>query len=392
MKTIIFIFTLIAATPSFCQFYIDVHGHLNGFPGYNAIFYLSPNSYSSSNPHPTPSFIPTDLIDTIDFVTYNSINGVTAITSPVVSSRSTKVIGGGIVISSNDAVASVGICWSNNPNPTMNDNISPTTFYQNYYFSYEICCLVPGRTYYARVFYADQSDTIYGNEISFTSANCFDGICTNPGSGVYDLNNNFYPSIVLGNGQEWMAKNLNIDKFSNGDPIVGLASNDWYTTTQPAFSSLTNFAFQEKYGKLYNWYTVNDSRNVCPTGWHVPTLGEFSTLITYLGGSNIAGGRMKLFGTYNSDCSAWANGESEWFAPNTKASNLSGFSAGPAGWVTEYGDVLTSYGSKSIFWTNSIDQSNSNLAVSFILVNINGILTQYSYPKKSGLSIRCIKD
>jgi uncharacterized protein (TIGR02145 family) len=391
MRILIFIF-IFSESPAFSQYYLDVHAYFSGNPAINAIFSLIHNSTSSAYPsHPTPSYIPTDLIDTIDFVSFNSSNGVTVITSPVVSNRSTKVTAGGIVLSSNNNPASIGICWSDSPNPKMNDNCSHYNYYRNNYFAFEICCLVPGKSYYARVFYANQTDTVYGNEISFNSVNCFDGICTYPGLGVYDINNKYYPSILLGNGQEWMSKNLNVDKFSNGDPIAGLVSTDWFTTILPAFSNQPFFD-QEKFGKLYNWYTVNDNRNVCPSGWHVPSFNEFSSMISYLGGLDKAGGRMKVIGaSTNSECSAWINGESEWYSPNIKASNISGFSAKPSGWVDDFG-YYSSYGLNTYFWTNSLAQINSNLAISFSISNNYGGLVQFNKHKRSGLSIRCLKD
>jgi uncharacterized protein (TIGR02145 family) len=375
------------------QFYLDIHAIKNGSP-HNQISILMPifNGGNANNGF-LPSVIPLNFIDTINFINYNHPNGVTALTSTPVSKRSTKVVGGGIILTSNSKTASRGICWAKNPNPTIYDNVSPMTYYENEYFAYEICCLIPGKTYYCRTFYADETDTIYGNTISFSSENCFDGICTNAGQGVYDINNKYYESIVLGNGQEWMTSNLNVDKFSNGDPIQGLNSPNWESTTLPAFANtfaVNDPIYQAEYGRYYNWYAVSDIRNVCPVGWHVPSLSDWSALSSYLGGNVLAGGRIKIIGTSNSNCSAWLNGESKWTSPNAKASNLSGFSAQAGGWIN--GVSHTAYGTKANFWSSNIDPINSNLSITFFTSNIYGDLFQTSVSKNSGLNIRCIKN
>jgi uncharacterized protein (TIGR02145 family) len=379
----------------FCQFNLDIHAlqSSQGAQG-NAISLLLPmyNGGNATNGF-LPSVIPLNFIDTFDFVSYNSAIGVTPLTSIPVSKRSTKVIGGGIILTSNSKPASRGICWSNIPNPTMHDNVSPMTFSENEYFAYEICCLIPGKTYYCRTFYADDTDTIYGNTVSFSTENCFDGVCTYPGLGVYDINNQYYESVVLGNGQEWMTSNLNVDKFSNGDPIQGLNSPNWESTTSPAYANtfgVNDPIYQNEYGKYYNWYAVSDMRNVCPAGWHVPTVADWTALSSYLGGSSIAGGRMKFIGTSNSNCSAWQNGQSKWNAPNTNASNLSGFSAQAGGWIN--GASQTAYGTKGNFWSSNIDPVNQTLSITFFISNIYGNLYQTSVPKNSGLNIRCLKD
>ena len=101
------------------------------------------------------------------------------------------------------------------------------------------------------------------------------GVVSNPGAGVTYGGVN-YPTVVLGNGQEWMAENLRTTTYANGDPIPNVTDpNQWGALTTGAWAHYNNDSqYENPYGKLYNWYAVDDSRNVCPTGWHVPSDAE----------------------------------------------------------------------------------------------------------------------
>ncbi len=102
-------------------------------------------------------------------------------------------------------------------------------------------------------------------------------------------------SVKIGN-QVWMAENLNVDRYRNGDPInTGLTDQQWKVTTQGAFAIYDNIQANDLvYGKLYNWYAVVDPRGLCPSGWHVPSDDEWTILTDYLGGWKVAGGKLKL--------------------------------------------------------------------------------------------------
>ena len=100
--------------------------------------------------------------------------------------------------------------------------------------------------------------------------------------------------IQIGN-QIWMTKNLNTSQYKNGDPIPQVQDQtQWQNLTTGAWCYYENNTANGRiYGKLYNWYAVNDSRGLAPEGWHIPTIGEFNTLSEFLGGVNVAGGKMK---------------------------------------------------------------------------------------------------
>ncbi|MBK8080215.1 MAG: fibrobacter succinogenes major paralogous domain-containing protein [Saprospiraceae bacterium] len=121
------------------------------------------------------------------------------------------------------------------------------------------------------------------------------------------------PTIQIGT-QKWMSKNLDVAFYRNGDPIPQVTSpTAWAVLSTGAWCYYNNDPIQgNKYGKLYNWYAVNDPRGLAPQGWHIPSDAEWTTLEITLGGVSVAGGKMKEAGTLN------------WVSPNTGADNSSG--------------------------------------------------------------------
>ena len=136
-----------------------------------------------------------------------------------------------------------------------------------------------------------------------------------------DIDGNTYQTVKIGN-QWWIAENLNVTHYQNGDAIPNVTdSAAWWGLTSGAYCNYNNDAANVAvYGRLYNWYAVHDSRNIAPAGWHVPSDAEWQTLVDYLGGDPVAGGKMKEAGT------------THWISPNTGATNESGFSGLPGGY------------------------------------------------------------
>jgi uncharacterized protein (TIGR02145 family) len=189
-----------------------------------------------------------------------------------------------------------------------------------------------------------------------------------------------------------MQKNLAVSKYRNGDPIpTGLSNTTWQNTTGGAYAIYNNDAANNTiYGKLYNWYAVNDSRGLCPAGWHVPSDAEWSTFINYLdpnaaGGDawpNIAGGKMKSTGTIE-------NGDGLWYSPNEQATNESGFTGLPGGF-RDYDGTYGTIGGYGAWWSSTEDGSNDawlrELDYSFFNVS------RGNYFKQFGFSVRCVRD
>ena len=183
-----------------------------------------------------------------------------------------------------------------------------------------------------------------------------------------------YPSVLIG-AQYWMEKNLEVTTYRNGDPIP-------YVTDATAWAALTTGAWcyynnDPSNGKLYNWYAVNDPRGLAPTGWHVPTDDEWTTLSNTLGGDAVAGGKMKVAGT------------TRWTTPNTGATNESGFAGLPGGFRYSSGSFydVGDYG----YWWSSTEASTS-VARGRYLYYFDGSIYRNYLDKKVGFSIRCLRD
>ncbi len=196
---------------------------------------------------------------------------------------------------------------------------------------------------------------------------------------VTDIDGNTYRTIVIGQ-QEWMAENLTVEHYANGDPIPEVTANgQWVDLTTGAWCYYDNDpAYECPYGKLYNWYVTVDDRNVCPTGWHVPTDAEWTILTDYLGGEAVAGGKMKSTGT------------TYWDAPNAPATNESGFSGLPAGGRVVNNGLFDQIGSRGHWWSSS--EHIMGLAWWRLLYNHWGGVERSSGAKKHGVSVRCLKD
>jgi len=143
---------------------------------------------------------------------------------------------------------------------------------------------------------------------------------------VTDIDGNTYTTVQIG-GQCWMAENLQVEHYLNGDIIpAGLSNSAWQSTTGGAAAVYVNVAANKAaYGLLYNWHAVDDARGLCPTGWHEPADGEWTQLTDFLGGTSVAGGAMKTIGTLSA-------GTGLWLSPNADATNSSGFSGLPGGY------------------------------------------------------------
>ena len=198
-----------------------------------------------------------------------------------------------------------------------------------------------------------------------------------------DQEGNVYKTIVIGT-QEWMAENLNTSIYRNGDAIpTNLDNAAWQNTTSGAWAYYSNDAsYACPYGKLYNWYTCVDARQLCPTGWHVPTDAEWTVLTNYLDGESVAGGKMKTTGTIEAATGLW-------YSPNADATNSSGFSGAPGGGRDGSGGY-NSIGDDGVWWSSSefdtfyawfrnLDYSVGNAFRNYL-------------NKRNGFSVRCLRD
>ena len=203
------------------------------------------------------------------------------------------------------------------------------------------------------------------------------------GDPITDVEGNVYRTVEIGD-QCWMQDNLATETYGDGSAIpTGLSNSAWSSTTSGAFAVYAdNPANKGTYGLLYNWYAVADPRSICPAGWHVPTDAEWTQLTDHLGGTSVAGGQMKTTGTLES-------GTGLWFAPNTDATNSSGFSGLPGGFRVIDGNFY-GQGSFGYWWSSS---ESSSLAAWSRLLNVNlGNALRNDTSKQLGFSVSCLRD
>lgn len=201
---------------------------------------------------------------------------------------------------------------------------------------------------------------------------------------IKDVEGNVYQVIKIGS-QWWMAENLKVTQYRNGEWIINVTgSKTWPALTTGAFCNYDNdFNNKAIYGNLYNWHAVTDGRNIAPVGWHVPTDDEWQTLIDYLGGNTLAGGKMKTTGTIEA-------GDGLWSEPNEGATNESGFSALPGGYRLGQG-TFDGLGSTPYFWS-STESGDSTAWRCYLNSGNSDASCEDSGWKQAGYSIRCIRD
>ena len=200
---------------------------------------------------------------------------------------------------------------------------------------------------------------------------------------VIDADGNAYLTVTIGS-QVWMAENLKTTKYNDGTNIPNVTDkNAWASLSSGAYCYYNNDSLnKDKLGGLYNWYAVNTGK-LAPTGWHVPTDAEWTTLTTFLGGETVAGGKLKVTGT------------TYWASPNL-ADNSSNFSARSNGlrsyFQYQYTDInfFSALGSYGTFWSST--QYESATAWHRYLYWGETAVNRGASNKKSGFGIRCIKN
>jgi uncharacterized protein (TIGR02145 family) len=210
----------------------------------------------------------------------------------------------------------------------------------------------------------------------------------NAGDGVVDIDGNNYNTVMIA-GMEWMGSNLKVTKFSNGDPLItNLYGTNWQTNTAPAYgSAANNIVINDPiYGKLYNFSAVEDSRNICPTGWHVSTDAEWTSLINYLDPTQQSG----IYGMQSAIAGGFLKGPAGWGDPNTGASNISGLNFKAGGMISDIADYYNP-GNAGYYWTStSLDDF---FAIYRVMDRSSaGIWRSINYNKKFAFSIRCVKN
>jgi len=214
---------------------------------------------------------------------------------------------------------------------------------------------------------------------------------------ITDVDGNVYHAVKIGN-QWWLQENLKTTRYRDGSAIPevddsktwSLIASTFYSTKQarssyspqahtPAWCYCqNNKGNNDVYGKLYNQYVVVDPRNVCPSGWHVPSDPEFQVLSDYLGGDDIAGGKMKAIKLWQPPVAGDTN------------DNTSGFTALAGGGRFDDGHFAYSPGVYCYFWCSTRTLSNEAYARSMLYTT--SLLKRELRPKGDGFSVRCVED
>ncbi|MCX6282493.1 MAG: hypothetical protein NTU51_11085 [Bacteroidetes bacterium] len=294
----------------------------------------------------------------------------TIATTAVTNITSTNAVSGGTISQAGSSdIKSKGVCWSISQNPDTtathtNEGAGQTTFTSN------ITNLIPNTVYYVRAYATNSAGVGYGNVLSFTTAQIS---CEN----YITYEGKIYQTVLI-NSQCWFRQNLNVGTRINGD------------VTQTNNNVIEKHCYNDEesncdfFGALYQWdemmqyVTAQGSKGICPEGWHIPMDDDWTTLIDYLGGDSIAGGKIKQAGL------------DYWASPNTGATNSSGFSALGAGQHNASGfDGIMLY---TFFWSSAQDVANPDHAWSRTPYNTGKDIYRGSGLKVNSFSVRCLKN
>jgi uncharacterized protein (TIGR02145 family) len=335
--------------------------HLTGLTA-NTLYYVKAYATNSEG---------TSYGETVTFTT-DPVALATLITSGLKSLTPSTAMGGGDIANEGGIpVTDRGVCWNTTGAPTTDDNHTSDGTGEGI-FSSTLTDLTIGTTYYVRAYAVNSIGTAYGNEMIYTQI-----------EPITDIDGNAYSIVTIGT-QIWLGENLKTTRLNDGSAISNITEGKgWNNATTPAYCWYNNDEadFKSTYGALYNWYSVNTGK-LCPAGWHMPSSDEFNTMLIYLGGENVAGGKLKESGT------------SHWEYPNSGATNGSGFTAVPGGGrynIYSNPGAFSDLGYGSYMWTATQSPVGTN-AYSFDLIFNQPVFSKNEYSKSDGGSVRCIKD
>ncbi len=295
-------------------------------------------------------------------------------------SQSTATSGGILNSAGTSPVNLKGICWSTFPEPDTND-FKIVFRGDNYSFNVDLTGLIPDTKYYLRAFAVNQQGVGYGEEMLFTT------LPELAYGSVTDIDGNAYRTYKI-NGFNWITENLRATRFNDGTPISNITGNsEWANAIVPAYSWYDNDSgtYKDMYGALYNYDVAINEKNICPSGWHIPTQVEWDSLF-YLGETIY---EEQPGGHYHNYASLLQVGS--WRCP---ATNETGFGAVPAGvrqglfysmepfGVFKLKDVI------AYFWLSTGESR-------FLIVDYEFSLGHelFFFPSnKDGYSIRCVQD
>jgi uncharacterized protein (TIGR02145 family) len=314
--------------------------------------------------HKTDTSITTIPLNEIDSLVHKTIVPIQLLLFDAKNVTNTSAIFESRIQSKGEGtIGEYGFCWSTLSNPTITSNKVICTSKDGINFSFSNYGLTKNTTYFVRSFAYNEAGISYSNQIECLTLN--------------------QPDIVLETVkigfQNWTSKNLDISTYRNGDPIRYASTlQEWLdasTKGEGAWCFYNNDPkYGEIYGKLYNWYAVNDPRGLAPVGHHIPSDAEWSVLTEYLGGDNIAGKKLKSTTGWQND----GNGD-----------NTSGFDGLPGGYYKPNGSFYM-IEEEGHWWSST---ENDTLSARRRDLNYRDSRSvKYPCNKNFGLSVRCLRD
>jgi len=303
-------------------------------------------------------------------------DSVSKITLPTVTTKAISAITktsasceGSLVSNGGTKITALGICWNTTTLPTITNNKTSLTA-DSLIFTGSITGLSANSTYYVRAYATNNVGTAYGNELIFKTLK--DSMLT-----ISDIDGNVYNTITIGK-QTWMKENLKTTRY-NDSTLIPLVSDayQWISTTTGAYDWVKSDLFNKNlYGGIYNFYAAASGK-LAPKGWHVPSGAEIDSLISYLGGYEMAVLKLK------------EAGNEHWFTGNENATNSSGFTALPGGYRSTATGDYNKTGEWGVFWSSTeLDGLGGRLILRSSSENSDYIFSS----KLFGFNVRCIKD
>jgi uncharacterized protein (TIGR02145 family) len=302
----------------------------------------------------------------------------TLTTNNVIAQSTTASSGGNITDNGGSTVTARGVVWNTTGNPSLTSSKTIDGSGAGFYVS-NMTSLSPSTTYYVRAYASNSIGTYYGNQQTFTT--------TALSPPVTDIDGNTYNTVQIGT-QVWMTENLKVSRFQNGESIPYVLNNEEWINPNTNNIGWCYLNHDESnnyfFGKLYNWFVVEDIRKICPSGWKVPSDTEWNLLDVYLGQSNVALKLKSLTG---------------WNFYTSNGTNESGFNALPSGYRDSRSGLFNTWTSNfSIFWSSSdtfyrIRYINGNSPNLYKHSDGSDNLGYFAIgEKRTGSSIRCLKE
>jgi uncharacterized protein (TIGR02145 family) len=310
------------------------------------------------------------------------------ITAEEVVVTQTKTISGGNIISDGGyMVTAKGVCWSTRQKPTIKDSYTNDGSGTGAFTS-EISGLSVGIKYYIRAYATTENGTAYGNEVEIMDH-------TGIEASVVDIDGNIYKTIGIGS-QIWVAENLRVSKYSNGD-YLSLPGNDmwWRMITTGCYAWFDDDStWQNIYGALYDWVAVSDARGLCPEGWHIPGDNDWLKMINYIDVDSTQLGNVlkscrQVGSSLGGECNTEVHPRWDEDASHSGSDQFK-FGALPGGFRLFDGSFPNFLGSNGQWWSSEKTDGGST-AIAYGLNSSSSILYRDKFNKRFGFSVRCVK-